>query len=526
MKSLFWRVLWSLLIVLGALVYQEILLPAPADSARAVLETRGVGFALLLGGVLLKILHYFYSRGYFPVVQAYICSSPGKYFWVFSCLYFLIRLPFYTIPFFEEDAYHANIFLTSPPGPEFFLTGWIDGASYFTAPTHPAMLYLLLSWLGTCFRLFIDLPQLNEFWTVVVSRWSFSLFQYVFWLGFLGIYFYFRNSTEQKSPAEKLFLTGVLLLSMSPLAIQNSIDLQTDNTSGVLLNGLFFLLFWFHQRSTLGPAQFAGLLFVASFLVGLGKNEWGLAFFAAALLFVPVSWGAAKVFSFSTKEKLATPWIFLLSLSGLLLGHLASYYYDPLNYMGGWHVFKLFGSKGNIAGTYGLSRWIELTFQRLPYLLPVYAFMAMIGWGLLCNRKLSGSVANTLPILFLATFFGGYFLSSWGAYPRYFATALIGIAVVFGFYHREILAGIKAATILRLYVFLIICSVFYIAQGWGEMSLRKDWQPKPLMPALLRTDCVPIVESSEGYRKSKPNFVTTEGAKDWAASQGKGLCPR
>jgi hypothetical protein len=131
-----------------------------------------------------------------------------------------------------------------------------------------------------------------------------------------------------------------------------------------------------------------------------------------------------------------------------------------------------------------------------------------------------------LLVLYVGMFFGGYFLSSWGAYPRYFSTAFIGMVVVLGIYHREIFINLRTKTIIRVYAFLIVCSVFYIAQGWGEMILRKDWDEKPLIPALQRTDCIPIVESSEGYRKSRPNFVTTEEAKTWVESQGKRLCPR
>lgn len=196
-------------------------------------------------------------------------------------------------------------------------------------------------------------------------------------------------------------ILGVVWTLTTPLAIGASIQPQLDGSVGVLLLGsAAFLL-----STTKQPA----LLVAAGILVGLGKHEWALAFFVAAVLVIFIKIIVVKNFDNDIM-------FFLFGLAASVSISIMASYDD---YVAGFGVMRNF---------YGEESPLYLARKNYQYLAPT-AFV-IIACGILILIKFWRILADESLILMLfmsgAAILSGFALSGHNPdLPRYFAPALI-----------------------------------------------------------------------------------------------------
>ena len=279
---------------------------------------------------------------------------------IMAISFVIIRKPYYASNLEGEAGHFAEIFIDQPDGPKYIRVARIFGKEFYNSPSHPALSYETIAFFGKITETVIDYSRLSQYKTTVLLRTFFSFFQLFVWI-LLWICVLLFDQIENKN----FLIILLILLMLSPMAIEGPTKLAVDNSVGPLFVGFFcFSLLIYQFTKSRSPAIYI-LIFAASILMGFGKNEWSINFlisFIATVCFM-------KIFSLKIENKL----IVVISL-GFIIGNAINYFYDPYNYMAGIEFMVDMGNNYSAFSTTsidGVPKWFERNFIRAPYTLPV-----------------------------------------------------------------------------------------------------------------------------------------------------------
>ena len=374
---------------------------------------------------------------------------------VFTSCYFLVRISLLPEALNGEEGIFADLIVHRPSGPFYGLYGRLEGKNIYGYIGHPAGIYETLRLSGWIFQKFLASPvYLNDELITPRLRVICSFYQLIFWGLLLAMVYW--NRSFPRGWSILLVFTGML----SPLAIKTSLQLQTDNTCGILFCGAAAGLFALASRSSLRVPLKGILLFLGGFLAGTGKQEWSLALFLALLLTA----GMYRFFSDSTSGK-PLPSLAVIA-AGILAGNLASYFFDPVNYSLGMHYFLSFSNVTPVSQAHwSFFRWLELMQFRLPFLFACIVFSAALFYF--------GAVRKQgLPFLpCLVAFFGlfltaEYIFSDHSRHLRYFAPGLAVLTVALLMLLPDRIAGWDRRVLLIAIASVGVSTLVYL-MGYG-----------------------------------------------------------
>ncbi len=441
----------------------------------------------------------------------------GLFLIVFTLLFFLVRRPVYSTNLVGEDGIFADIFVNQPAGPDYLQLGRVNGKEIYAGSWHPALNYEILRGAGFLAGQLIDFSTLTDFQTTWVLRSCFSLFQLLIWLLFIiAILVSGKNVAESN---RWIVLAAIILASMAPIAVHNSIELQIDTTVGVLTIGLFCFSLMLNSFNILRGIPFAILLFLASVGVGFGKNEWSLVIGIAVSLVALLRF-ALNNYLVRTGLVLqrGNPWILVTAFTGCLLGNGISYLVDPQNYLMGWWLMGRMTGTASIVGSSGIRAWAELTLKRLPSISVILLFLIYALIRIIRNRR---TIALTQILSFTVSgcLFGVFFFSAWhGGTVRYFAPAYVASAAT-----AIVLFPRKQVCVhTSWYALLCICWLGYSYSWYPDLP---SYRPVKIIP---QGDCIQILGVAQGYDRKDIDYIGNSlgsGQRDeMVKKSGKPLC--
>ena len=436
----------------------------------------------------------------------------------FVAFYFFIRWPLYSTNLANEDGNFADLLINQTVGPKYLQGGRVNGVEIYAPAQHPALSYEILKLAGRVAKGFVDFSQLSDYRTTLVLRFVFSLFQLSVWLGFILVVFLSDRFFTRAAYAA--LLAAVFVVSVAPLAVLTSIELQVDTSIGVLFTGFFGAVLLARSFDLLKGKPFLALLFVSSLGMGLGKNEWSAIFLFCILLAGGFRFAFPRLFrrmklSWRSNEG----WLLVLAAGGCLVGNLISYLVDPLNYMMGWKLLLNISRTASVVGSAGIRQWLSVTYHRLPEMIGVAALLGLI-FVLFVRRLKTLSTVQILSFSLSICLFGAFFFSSWGVFVRYFVPSFISaVASLIILFPRQITAWQTRAAALAW--------VIFAAYAWVGFPHLPPYQPFKIE---ARSDCVPFLPVSLAYNRPDLDYVGSsvgqEEAESFVKGSGKSLCPR
>ena len=410
-------------------------------------------------------------------------------------VYFLVRIPGYTTNLQGEDGDFANIFENQPPGPAYLQAGRVLGKALYIDPWHPAANYEILRGAGFLSERIIDFSRLNDFQRTVALHALFSVFQLVIWL--LFILAIFAGGHRWAEANRWVALAGILVISITPMAIENSVAVQIDSTSGVLLVGLAsFCLLW-HATGALEGLPFYGLLFLTSLGVGLGKNEWSLLFIVAVFMVSIIRMAQKNYLARAGQPAGDEKWLLLVAVGGCIAGNGLSYAYDSTNYLAGWGLMLWMSGAVSVVGHLKLAAWLDLTLGRLPYIVVIFFLLVYTLIRILQDLR-TVSLAQLLLFTFAGCLFGAFFFSAqvYGG-VRYFAPALVAsTAAALAVFLRGPNLAHKSWYAIYLLLFLAFDALGY-----------PPFPPYREIPVTARPGCIQILATAQGYHRSDVDYI-------------------
>jgi hypothetical protein len=309
----------------------------------------------------------------------------------------------------------------------------------------------------------------------------------------------------------------VMAALVSPLAILTSTQVQLDGSIGVLLTGpVVILLLAVALGRTLACWQ-TPLLLLAGACVGLGKQEWSLALLGA-LIFWQLAHG--------WRRREARWRGGALLLLGLALGNALSFAFDPHNYLGGFRMMDRVIHAGMLAPGAEPFHWLGGAVARLPMLVPLPLLVAA-GW--LWHRTAlvpDQPAARHILAYFAGLLFLGFFASSWGSDPRYFAPALLA-ATAAALAQLDRVPSPQTQRSVGLIIPLLL--VLHTAVFFSWRALYPCTYRYPPIPAATQVgQCLPLLSSAQAWNRLDVDFISD--ALDWnsaswlAKSKGRTLC--
>lgn len=453
---------------------------------------------------------------------------------VLAAAFIVARIPAYLSPQWGEEGMFSHLLLEDPPGPQYLLIGRVAGKAEYCPPEHPAPLYGVVKLAGKVFRRFV--PQwrtLSDYELTSRLRLTQSLFQLAIFSAILWVVlgFVLRPGRTSASPAARWIPVALVgFVAVSPMAIRSSTGLQIDGACGVLLVGVLpVVLLANHFRPWL-PTAFLLATFLASLLTGLGKQEWSMALVAAALVTLALG-ELLRRFRPGVPMKSHGVTVFAI-LAGCIVGNLASFLSDRVNWLGGIDVMTRIAKEPGQGQAVGLAYQLQYMAARLPFLFVVLLLIALVMVTL--PRRIRDRDPWTFFLATYGTVLTAGFFVSWRTSfdPRYFAPAMIVLvcAAVLG------LDGAKSAwtkvVALAVIVGIVIPSAAFIATALP--SVRQARQKFDDVQAYVTakkgaSGCVPVLPAGYAYHPSA-EFMAESIGEDYARTlverHGRSLCAR
>ncbi|MCZ6493160.1 MAG: hypothetical protein O6933_03685, partial [Planctomycetota bacterium] len=434
----------------------------------------------------------------------------------FVAIYFLARLPFLSDPLYCEEGIFAAIVVNQPPNPDYLLVARIDGQEHYQRSAHPAPLYETMKLAAKLWPPVGPQSVHDDTLATPRLRFFFCLFQLVAWLG-VGL---LALLVTRASGVVVQIATIVIVAAAaaSPIAVVTSTELQVDGSVGALMVGVMAAATCLAARGVLPVSVTYATLFIAAAVLGLGKQEWSLALVAALGLWFPALFALRKWTGRTIRLHVVAAAVILV---GLLLGNLLSYLYDPENWLGGIGVMRRIAGRATIATGAGTSHWLEVTAERLNDLATIFALGVCL--LILLARHIKTVEPYALLGLFLAGgLFGGYFISSWASYPRYFAPSLLAMAFTLLAVLPANPDRVAQRVLLATAMVLVLHSAVFIAGRIGSTPRQVH------LPESVSRECVSLLQAGDVWNKPDIDFVARslgpEGAKAHLARYGKTLC--
>ena len=335
-------------------------------------------------------------------------------------LFIATRTVFYVMPLVGEDGVFADLCVNRPAGPQMCLFGRVDGQKRYDLFLHPAPCYEAIRAAGWLCSWMIPAPPVPDNMVTPRLRFLYSLFQLSVWLVILVVLA--RPRVCSQSAARWAVLAAVIA---SPMAMVTSTQLQIDGSVGVVMNGLMAVAVMAVLSGSSPGVRGLSYLACAGFVLGLGKQEWTICLLAAL-----VAW-AGYIIVQGIRGKVALAEFgrpILLILIGLAAGNLASYAYDPLNYMGGLKFLSEVCQRSTPISP----NWSQVWPRYLSYMaatLPTIALLlVLIGWSV-WRRRAGVRPVDVLLALFGLSLVVPFVVQSHWPDPRYLAPGLVVLTV-------------------------------------------------------------------------------------------------
>lgn len=421
----------------------------------------------------------------------------------YAVLFFVARWHFYKSPLAGEEGMFAELFVNRPEAPDFLIHGRIDGRNLYHWPAHPAGMYYMVEGAGVLFSpltnavLWRDDAQITP-----VLRFLFSLIQFVLF-GWVLLFLIYRK--------ERLSLLSVLIpvaVMISPTAIITSVNLQLDGSVGILMSGVFAMSLLYVSSSKLEKRMSWILLFVGSFFLALGKQEWSMIALAALVC------AGLYMAIFRSRDSVnikADTMMLAVVLAGLAAGNLFSYLLESRCYIGGLKIFWSFSEADKLLeGRFDLQKWLYVTEARLRWIcIP----LALIGVSsLLAISKIKRLKVIEIFLLFYGfILFAAYFVTSWAPEARYFAPSMVVLTIT-------VVALLPSKVNPKLLTSVTVITVLMVAAD--GLFLYNNVVKKPRKPYFdasrinLGPDQVAILTTAEAWNKPDIDFVNYNAGKE------------
>ena len=462
-----------------------------------------------------------------------------KHVWfvvLFSLLFFIVRIPFFSNPLFFEEGIFADIFINRIHGPQYGQIGRINGEEIYTALQHPGFIYETIAISGQIFQIIVPLKGIPQEVMNFRIRAAFAIFQFLYWLWIIFILALAerKNLKHQFSMALKIV---IIILSIMPLAVHSSYILQVDNSVGVLLAGFFagFLLIWYldlFRTWTLNVFSFlSGLIW------GIGKNEWTILLFLSMLF--TFAFLMLRRLLLKEKPPVKTDFVILLfHLVGCICGNILNFLFDPGNYFGGIQLIfeRAVATKSGFEEAGGVALWFNTLVFKSPYL-----FLGIIGSIVLffiCVQRI-----KVLPAVFvwgasysfLLFFF--FFFASYHTEIRYFIVSYVLQVALFAMAFFMLPLTKRGLFYGRVGLMIIILLAFiHYGQSLRQMSREREQRTTTDMYLYFqyqkemgeKTGCIPAMDIADAFNNDSLDYLSYtlfyEHSTAIISSYGKQLC--
>lgn len=290
-------------------------------------------------------------------------------------VYLLARVPFLESPLWGEEGMFAHILLEAPQGGATLIVGRVNGEAIHIHPEHPVTPYKLIALIGVPFKAIVQVDSLMpDSELVPLLRFTFSLFLLSVLISILWLA-YTPDSLHEplaRNPGPALL---ILAVAISPLAVSTSTGLQIDAGPGILMVSILPVVILAFQQGWITGPSFVALAGVGALATGLSKQEWSLALLAA----IAATLAYTRLLRCGDQYKRNFAFVVLGStLSGLVLGNLLSYWYDSINYTGGFNVMTRIVEQTGYVHTVSLDDYKTLLFKALSILLAPLVLILLI----------------------------------------------------------------------------------------------------------------------------------------------------
>ena len=444
-------------------------------------------------------------------------------------LFFFWRVGAYTAPMIGEDGHPADIFLHQPKGPDYLQIARIDGVPIYFHPEHPAGEYEILRATGNLFSLFINHELLTEFELTVFLRWSYSLFQVFIFLLLISL---ILLQGDLLSPRNVISLIGILVFTITPFSVITSTNLQVDGSVGAFAVGTVGLSLFAFFKTKLPPVFKYGLVLISTFIVGLGKNEWNVALLATLVVCFSYTFLLKLYYHRQVRIEFA---LLCTLMVGAVLGNIFVYLLDPLNYLGGFDVISRIHSASKITGFFDfLILVLKRSWMILPHLILCVIFLINLG------RNISQWHIAVIFLFVYGLFLtGGFFLTQWARFPRYYAPAFMALlfSIVLQFQIQPNIINRKLVGLS--FAALLLISFVYIIQTFNLSLYLMDLKERNLgvavtieekeamsLPA-IKPPCIVVTGIAEALHEDFDYIANSLGRHDietLADKYGRELC--
>ena len=447
----------------------------------------------------------------------------------FSVFYFTVRAPFFNMGWDGSDAngLDVDMFVNHPQKPNYLLIARMNGSDiYAPAFGHPAPMYGMFISMGYVLQKFENYHNLSDAQIIYRAKVIASIFQLLIFVLLLLIIF--KDEKRNISPRKLLLYLGIFLVSLTPLAINNSNEFQIDSLFGLAMVGSYCITLAAYLFKCISGKLFYILLFLSSVFIALGKNEWSLLLIIS--LIACSVYLLARKYLFKQDDDTIEPYkIIGISLLGCIFGNVLSYLFEASLYFSGWDLLFRMSKQSSIFSKDGIGKLILVTQDRFIFIASLLAMIAYATFIVIRNIKKIDSIV-ILSYFISVFFFFSFFLSTWGSFSRYFAPSfaalLITMSVAYIKYQKPF--NWKNATLFGLVLFFITYqSISYISDK--KIKAQHTFGIRDISEIVADKSCVPMIPVEDVYNKKTVDFVHLsmgmEAAKTIAKEYGKEICP-
>ncbi len=433
---------------------------------------------------------------------------------VLMALYFVARLPILSKSLAGEEGIFAALVVYRPPAPDYFLVARIDRQDRYGPLAHPSPLYETLRLASGLWQPVSPEIVADDARATPRLRFFFSLFQCTVWL-LVGIAALAATGSSRPF-ARYATLAIVALTAISPIALATSTQLQLDGSVGSVMVGLAAGALCLASRHLVPVPVMYAVLFLSTVVLGLGKQEWTLAFLGALVLWVGALLVIRRRIGRAIREQLLAG---VVIVAGLLLGNWLSYQFNSRAWSGGIHVMRSIADIATVA-TGPPARWWRVTDQRMGMLVTcgvVGVTLLILFW-----RRLKDVDPYAFLLLFLTGgLFGGYFITSFAPEVRYFMPSLIVMAFAF--------VAVVPAAPDRTGRWVLAATTGLLSIHTGVYIVDRIGAPtRPINVSRDPRECIPLMSHGDVWNKPDVDFVGRnlgiENAAAFVARFGKTTC--
>jgi hypothetical protein len=439
---------------------------------------------------------------------------------IITTVFLATRSYYATEPAVDEDGVFTKIIMDNVKGPAYAFIARISDKDHYIYIAHPGIMYEVLKAPGFVLNMNRHKGDPIDQRTILSLRIAMSMFQYAVVVLLL---FALLPRIEDRSARPQDWLpfgacaSLILAWTMAPQSIIWSLDLQTDDTVGVLMVGALAIAALFASMKPDSKLRL-GLVFLAAAFCGCGKTTWTLCVLAA----VCVSGFCSVVLRFIPKNKLRVveaAGIYTMIAAGTIIGNFISYRFDPENYRRS--LDRLVGFAGSQTGSV-----VTNVALKLPDIWPILALL-IVAFALLASDafgKDSAADPGSLFLFFLAFFLTAHLIFGSWYFPRYFApgsvAALISVtSLLRRRISRSLLWGIVALSAVGTILAVQVIHRRAVAVRNGMITQKRnliDADNTRRIDYARVHNCVPLLGIAYAVEHPNEEFVASSGGLEGA----------